>query len=162
MNAIRRRGRLLPLTDRPDILPPVVPAPPISCRAFLAGRVALLGASTRHPRRVDAAVAELEFAPAPGTIGPPPTLPVAGPLARSATDLLLALQALGRPDDDDARAYRWTLPPARGAHLTDHRVGSVLDDPRCPLSADVGDVMVRSIDALRKARVRREEGWPDG
>jgi amidase len=103
-----------------------------------------------------------QIPPAPGTVGPPPTLPVAGPLARSATDLLLALQVLGGPDGDDARGYRWTLPPARGAQLTDYRVGYVLDDPHCPLSADVGDVHARSIDALRKAGARLEEGWPDG
>lgn len=102
-----------------------------------------------------------QIPPAPGTMGPPPTLPVAGPLARSATDLLIALQVLGGPVED-ARAYRWTLPPARAARLADYRIGYVVDDPRCPLASDVGDVLARAVDALRKAGATLREGWPDG
>ena len=41
---------------------------------------------------------------------PPSTLPVAGPLARSAADLRAALEALGGPDGDTARAWQWSLP----------------------------------------------------
>ncbi|PYO37899.1 MAG: amidase, partial [Candidatus Rokuibacteriota bacterium] len=48
--------------------------------------------------------------PPGGPPGPPSSLAVAGPLARSAADLALALQILGGPDGDEARAYRWSLP----------------------------------------------------
>src|SRR5439155_625971 len=51
--------------------------------------------------------------PPGGPPGPPSSLAVAGPLARSAAELALALQVLGGPDGDEARAYRWSLPPAR-------------------------------------------------
>src|SRR5262249_57697607 len=55
----------------------------------------------------------LGVVPMRGHIPPPPgsppsgpaTLPVAGPLARTAADLGLALQVLGGPDGDDAPLY---------------------------------------------------------
>jgi len=100
--------------------------------------------------------------PPPGVPSPPPTLPVIGPLARSAADLLAALEVMGGPDDEDARAYRWSLPPARRARLTDYRIGFVLDDPACPVSSDVREVLARAIDGLRAAGVKLEEGWPTG
>jgi len=101
--------------------------------------------------------------PPPGTPpGPPPLLPVAGPLARSAADLRAALEVLGGPDEEDAPAYRWSLPPARGTRLADYRIGFVLDDPACRVSSDVGDVLARTIEALRRAGVKLEEGWPKG
>jgi amidase len=100
--------------------------------------------------------------PPPGIPSGPPTLPVAGPLTRSATDLRAALEVLGGPDDADARAYRWTLPPPRGTRLADYRIGYVLDDPRCPVSSDIGDVVAAAVEALRKAGAQLEEGWPKG
>jgi len=89
-------------------------------------------------------------------------LNVVGPLARSATDLKVALTILGGPDTDEAIAYSWSLPPARGARLTDYRIGFVLDSPSCPVSSDVKEVLVEAIEALRKAGVHLEEGWPAG
>ena len=100
--------------------------------------------------------------PPPGVIVPPPALPVVGPLARSAADLLAAMEVLGGPEGDDARAYRWTLPPARSTRLTDYRLGFVLDDPACPVASDVREVLARAIDGLRRAGVKLEEGWPTG
>lgn len=89
-------------------------------------------------------------------------LNVAGPLARSATDLKVALTILGGPDADEAIAYSWSLPPARGARLTDYRIGFVLDSSSCPVSSDMKEVLVEGIEALRKAGVHLEEGWPTG
>ena len=55
----------------------------------------------------------------PASPPPPSTLPVAGPLARSAADLLAALEVLGGPDGDEARAWRWSFrPPAAPASPT--------------------------------------------
>jgi amidase len=98
--------------------------------------------------------------PPPGAPSGPGSLAVAGPLARSAADLRLAMETLGGPDDEAARAYRWTLPPPRGTRLADYRVGYVLDDPHCPLSPDVADVLARTVEALRRGGATLEEGWP--
>ncbi|MCG6925514.1 MAG: amidase [Acidobacteria bacterium] len=104
-----------------------------------------------------------QIPPLPGSPPQPPTdLPVAGPMARHAGDLALALEVLGGPDGDDATAYRWTLPPPRHDRLADHRIGYVLDDPLCPPSSDVRETLEAAVAALRKAGARLEEGWPDG
>ena len=101
--------------------------------------------------------------PPPGTPpSPPSTLAVAGPLARSAADLKASLEALGGPYGDDALAYRWSLPPGRGARLADYRMGYVLDDRACPVSAEVKPALEGAIGALRKAGATLEEGWPPG
>jgi amidase len=97
----------------------------------------------------------------PGAPLPPPTdLAVAGPMARSSADLKIAMEVRGGPDGDDAVAYRWTLPPARGRRLADYRVGFVLDHPGCPVSPDVKEVLADTLKALRQAGLRLEEGWP--
>jgi len=82
-------------------------------------------------------------------------------MARAAGDLRVALEVLGGPDDE-AGAYRWALPPARGSRLSDYRIGFVLDDPFCPVSSDVGEVLGKAVEALRQAGANLEEGWPKG
>jgi amidase len=111
----------------------------------------------------------LNVVPMRGHIPPPPgipagagTLAVAGPLARSAADLRVALEILGGPDALESRAYRWSLPAPRGTRLADYRIGYVLDHPLCPVSPDVADVLARTVDALRRAGAVLEEGWPQG
>jgi amidase len=111
----------------------------------------------------------LNVVPLRGHIPPPPGSPpgypqdlaVAGPMARSAGDLRVALEVMGGPDDE-AGAYRWTLPPSRGSRLSDYRIGFVLDDPFCPVSSDVGEVLGKAVEALRQAGANLEEGWPKG
>jgi amidase len=116
-----------------------------------------------HKPSLDVVPMRGHIPPPPGiSAGPPSTLPVAGPLARSATDLRAALEVLGGPDGDEARAWRWSLPPARGGRLADYRIGYVLDHPRCPVSPEVGDALAATIEALRKAGARLAEGWPPG
>ena len=100
--------------------------------------------------------------PAPGIRIPPGDLAVMGPLARSAADLKLALKIIGGPEPDEAIAYSWTLPPARGTRLSDYRIGYVLDDPLCPVTSDVKEVLFQAVKALRKTGVDLEEGWPLG
>src|SRR4029450_414212 len=100
--------------------------------------------------------------PPPGVITPSPTLPVIGPLAPSAADLRAALQVMGGPDDEEGRAYRWSLPPARATRLSEYRIGYLIDDPACAVSADEREVLVRAIDGLLAAGVKLEEGWPKG
>jgi amidase len=100
--------------------------------------------------------------PPPNVVVGPQDLAVAGPLARSAADLKAMLEVLGGPDNEDATAYRWSLPPARGARLSDYRIGYVVDDPLCRVSPDATTLMTRAVDALRKGGAQLEEGWPDG
>jgi len=112
----------------------------------------------------------LNLISARGHIPPPPTarpappmdLGVAGPLARNPADLKKALEILGGPDPEEAIAYRWSLPPARGTRLSEYRIGYVVDDPLCPLSSDVKKVILEAIEALRKADAYLKEGWPPG
>lgn len=85
-----------------------------------------------------------------------------GPLARSAGDLRLALQATGGPDDADELAYRWELAPPRWRRLADYTIGVVLDHPACPVTTEVGDVLSNAIDALARAGVTIRHGWPAG
>jgi len=116
-----------------------------------------------HKSSLDVIPLRGHIPPPPGIPATPPsTLPVAGPLARSAADLRVALEALGGPDGDEARAWRWSLPPARGARLADYRIGYVLDHPRCPVSPEVGDALAATVEALRKAGAQLTEGWPQG
>jgi amidase len=104
-----------------------------------------------------------QIPPLPGSPPQPPTdLPVAGPMARRAEDLELGLRVMGGPVGDAAIAYRWTLPPKRHGRLADYRIGFVLDDPLCPVSADVKEALAAAVDALRGAGAKLEEGWPAG
>jgi amidase len=89
-------------------------------------------------------------------------LPVAGPLARGAADLRLALEVLGGPTPPRDVAWRWSLPQARRTSIRDYRVRFVIDDPYCPVTGEVGAVLRAAIDALRSAGARVEEGWPEG
>ncbi|MBN2334168.1 amidase [Candidatus Bathyarchaeota archaeon] len=93
---------------------------------------------------------------------PPPNMSTPGPLARSPRDLELALRVIGGPGGDEAKAYGWTLPPPRGERLTDYRIGFVIDEPLCPLSSGVRDVIVDALSKLRGAGAPLDEGWPRG
>ena len=94
--------------------------------------------------------------------GPPgmlsePDLAVAGPMARSAEDLDLALGILAGPTDDEATGWRLALPGPRHADLRSYRVAAWLDDADCPVDTQVGDVLRDTIAALRSAGVRVDE-----
>ncbi len=112
----------------------------------------------------------LNMVPMRGHIPPPPGTPpsppidmaVAGPLARSAADLKVALEVLGGPDVDEAVAYKWSLPPARKDLLSEYRIGYMVDDPLCSLSSDIKEVIVQTIESLSKANAYMKEGWPQG
>jgi amidase len=98
----------------------------------------------------------------PDDFDSPNYLAVAGPLARYARDLKLALEILGGPDGDEAVAYSWKLPPPRRQHLKDYRIGYVLDDKLSPLASDVRAVLSDAVAALRRAGAVLTEGWPPG
>ncbi|WP_298723875.1 amidase [uncultured Ferrovibrio sp.] len=68
-------------------------------------------------------------------------LPVIGPMARSAEDLMLALDVLAGPDDDMATAYKLQLPAPRHAALKDFRVLVIDSHPQLPIDAAVRDAI---------------------
>ena len=68
-----------------------------------------------------------------------------GPLARRVDDLELLLDVLVRPDR--------SIEPARG-NGTSLRVAAWLDDPACPLNADVAAVLAAAIDAIESSGIR--------
>ena len=97
-----------------------------------------------------------------GAPGPPMDLAVAGPMARDARDLAVALQALAGPNRDDAKAWAWRMPAPRHTRLKDFRVGYVVDDPIAPIASDVRAAYEKLVSALSKTGVTMHEGWPDG
>ena len=96
--------------------------------------------------------------------GPPISygLPVAGPLARSAEDLMTAMEIIGGPGYHEQVAYSWKMPAPRAEALKDFRIRYVLDDPNCPVSGEIRPAMEQAIEAFRKAGAKLEEGWPEG
>jgi amidase len=64
-------------------------------------------------------------------------LGVCGPMARTAADLVLALDILAGPDENQAGAYRLSLPPARHADLRSHRVLVIDSHPLLPVASDI-------------------------
>ncbi|SBW22903.1 amidase [Candidatus Protofrankia californiensis] len=59
-----------------------------------------------------------------------------GPVARSATDLDLALQVLAGPSPDHSAAWRLALPEPRHRRLCEYRIGIWIDDPYCPVDTE--------------------------
>ena len=94
--------------------------------------------------------------------GPPgtraePDLAVAGPMARSARDLELALDVLACPDKWTSRAVKLSLPEPRHRDLRDYRVAAWLEDANGPISSEVGDRIQNALDALAAAGVRIDD-----
>jgi len=89
-------------------------------------------------------------------------LSVCGPMARSADDLRVALEAIAGPSGDDAKAYRWSMPAPRHTSLREFRVGCLLDDPLCRVGSDVRAVLENAVAKIEKAGVKVDRGWPEG
>jgi len=89
---------------------------------------------------------------------------VVGPLARSASDLALALGVLARPDGDAARAYRLDLLPPRGAQLSDFRVLVLDSHPLAAVDAEVLaplNALASRLEALGAEVTRKTPLLPD-
>jgi amidase len=72
-------------------------------------------------------------------------------LARTASDLALALSVVAGPDGDDAKAYRLALPKPRHARLGDHRVLVVTEHPSCATDDEVKGAVESAAAAMAKA-----------
>jgi amidase len=98
----------------------------------------------------------------PGTDGVEVPIAVVGPMARSAEDLAIALDAVAGPVD--GVAYRLALPPARHASLRDHRVLVLDAHPSCTTAAGVRDAVATLAHRLERAGAkvqRRVDDLPD-
>jgi amidase len=78
-------------------------------------------------------------------------LGVAGPMARTAADLALALDLLAGPDEAQAGAYRLSLPPARHSELKSFRVLVIDDHPLLPVASDIRTALDQLAGRLGKA-----------
>ena len=70
-------------------------------------------------------------------------LGVVGPLARTASDLDLALGVLAGPDDADGLGYRLALPPPRHERLAGFRVLLIDTHPLLPTASAIRDALDR-------------------
>jgi amidase len=94
-------------------------------------------------------------------VGGWPDLLTAGPLARSAEDLELALGVLAGADPLDAgRAWSLALPPPAVAGLAGARIGVWPDAPACSLSDEVATALRRVADGLADGGAAVEEIEP--
>ncbi|MCU0867506.1 MAG: amidase [Planctomycetes bacterium] len=80
-------------------------------------------------------------------------LNVVGPLARSAADLELALDAVAGPDASQSPAWKLALPAARVRRLRDLRVAIWPGEPGVPTSAEVSSRVQEAGAALARAGV---------
>jgi amidase len=87
-------------------------------------------------------------------------LAVIGPMARSATDLALALDVLAGPDAPLATAYRVALPPPRHADLKSFRVFVIDTHPLIPTARSVGAAIDRLAEQLARAGTRVARASP--
>ena len=118
-----------------------------------------IGGSIRVPAHYSGVLghkSSFGIVPAHGQIpGPPGTfsqadLAVAGPMARTAADLAVALDVMSGPDRWDRPAWRLDLPAPRAGRLSDLRLAGWLDDESCPVDGDTTRVfgdLVSTIEA---------------
>jgi amidase len=79
---------------------------------------------------------------------------VAGPMARDARDLELALDVVAGPQGLDRKGKRWTLPRARQERLEDYRVAVLLEADGAPVDTAYRRVLEEYVEELRGAGVR--------
>ena len=101
--------------------------------------------------------------------GPPgslshPDLGVAGPMARSVDDLVLALGVLAGPIDPQARGWSLQLPEPRGHGLKSWRLASLVDDAAAPVDQPVRAALSQVLETLASqgAAVERSPVLPVG
>jgi amidase len=79
---------------------------------------------------------------------------VIGPMARSSTDLALALDIMAGPDEIDGAGWTLALPAPRRERLADYKVALMLDDPNSEVDRSVQDQLQKLGDFLAKRGAR--------
>ena len=82
---------------------------------------------------------------------------VAGPMARTPSDLRLAMQVLVGPSRQNAPAWRIELPERPRQHLSNYRVAILLAPEICKVDIQVRDVLAKVANALRKQGAKVSE-----
>jgi amidase len=85
---------------------------------------------------------------------------VIGPMARSADDLEIALNAMAGPDDIDGVAWKVDLPACGAASLKDFRIAVKLRDPHCEVETEYADKLQALVDALARCGATVKEVEP--
>lgn len=80
-------------------------------------------------------------------------LPVAGPMARSAEDLSLALDILVKPNQFERKGAVINLPKARHEKIQDFKVACWLDESVAPVDSSVKSVLEDTVESLREKGV---------
>jgi amidase len=86
----------------------------------------------------------------------PTDIAVVGPMARSATDLELALRLLGGPDEIEAGGYATRL-QGLGRPISSLRVAVWADDPRAPVSSETAGRVRKVAQSLAAAGAEIDE-----
>ncbi|MES1924772.1 amidase [Salinisphaera sp. T31B1] len=101
--------------------------------------------------------------------GPPgtraePDLCVAGPLARSADDLALALEVLAGPDTIESTLWQTHLPAPKPVTLADFRIAYCFEHAFCPLADATRTRLEEALESARRAgaNVTRLNDLPGG
>lgn len=87
-------------------------------------------------------------------------LAVVGPMARTASDLALAMDILAGPDGPQATAYQLALPASRYSDLKAFRVLVIDEHPLLPTSRDVRTALDRMVEQISKAGAKVVQSSP--
>jgi amidase len=82
---------------------------------------------------------------------------VIGPLARSADDLDIALNAMAGPDDIDGAGLHLKLPPPKKKRLRDFKVALVVEDKNVEVDQSVKDRFQALADFLGRSKVKVDD-----
>ena len=86
-----------------------------------------------------------------GGVVTPTDISCVGPMARSADDLEVAMDAMAGPDPIASAGWRLDLPEPRTKELSEMRVAVMLTDPNCAQDDALTDALQGTVDALAKA-----------
>jgi amidase len=95
-----------------------------------------------------------------GADGAPVDLGVVGPMARSVADLTLALHVLAGPDEEQAVAYRLSLPPPRRSQLAGSRLLVLDQHPSVATAAELRSALQRLATELGSAGAHVSRATP--
>ena len=98
--------------------------------------------------------------PPPGSLSENDTITVAGPLARSAADLEIALSVLAGPRTSEGKGWQLNLPPARHQQIKDFRIAIWPDDGFCPVETAMADAIQETANQLAKQGAAVTEANP--